>query len=148
MRRLNFLVAVLSLAWLFGCGSTPGGGEPFLGRIEEYGKEPIPEGWVLKVETILSCPALSAHLTRVRAGASPAPHFHQSHDETVYVLSGSGRMTIGDRAAAIEAGSLVHVPRGTVHSVVADPGSDLAGLAIFTPAFDGEDRHLVKESEP
>ncbi|MBI4617217.1 MAG: cupin domain-containing protein [Planctomycetes bacterium] len=148
MRRRLPLSVVLLLAGCAGSVPPPETDRPFANRIDDLAGEPIPEGEAFSVHTIFSAPALSAHLTRIRAGAALAPHFHESHDETVYVLSGSGDMRIEDTTWRVEPGTVIHIPRGTVHSVEADEGGELRGYAIFTPAFDGRDRQFVKPEGP
>lgn len=48
-------------------------------------------------------------------GAGPPPHSHE-WDESFYVLRGTVEVVCGGKAATIEPGSLVHVPRGVVHA--------------------------------
>ncbi len=47
-------------------------------------------------------------------GAGPPPHRHD-WDESFYVLSGNVEITVEGRAHACGAGTLVHLPAGTVH---------------------------------
>ena len=47
-------------------------------------------------------------------GAGPPPHSHD-WDESFYVLRGEVEINTGGRLRKLGAGSLVHVPRGTVH---------------------------------
>lgn len=49
------------------------------------------------------------------AGTGPPPHCHP-WDEAFYVLEGTIEFTLGETTAALEAGSLVHVPGGTTHA--------------------------------
>ena len=48
-------------------------------------------------------------------GAGPPPHSHE-WDESFYVLRGEVEITCEGRVMTLGAGSLVHVPRGTVHA--------------------------------
>ena len=48
-------------------------------------------------------------------GSGPPPHSHD-WDESFYVLKGSVEITCDGSAATAEAGTLVHVPAGTIHS--------------------------------
>jgi quercetin dioxygenase-like cupin family protein len=47
-------------------------------------------------------------------GAGPPPHCHD-WDESFYVLRGEVEIDCAGRRETLRAGSLVHVPRGTVH---------------------------------
>ena len=48
-------------------------------------------------------------------GAGPPPHSHE-WDESFYVLRGEVVITCEGKGTTLRAGSLVHVPRGTVHA--------------------------------
>jgi quercetin dioxygenase-like cupin family protein len=54
-------------------------------------------------------------------GTGPPPHCHP-WDEAFYVLDGTIEFTVGETTAALEAGSLVHVPGGTTHAFNYGPG--------------------------
>lgn len=47
-------------------------------------------------------------------GAGPPPHRHD-WDESFYVLRGSVEINVGGKANVCAAGTLVHLPAGTVH---------------------------------
>lgn len=54
-------------------------------------------------------------LQRGIEGMGPPPH-HHDWDESFYVLKGAVHFAAGDQSALCEAGTLVHVPAGTVHA--------------------------------
>jgi quercetin dioxygenase-like cupin family protein len=54
-------------------------------------------------------------------GAGPPPHCHD-WDESFYVLRGEVEINCEGNVAKLPAGSLVHVPRGTVHGYRFGPG--------------------------
>ncbi len=63
----------------------------------------------------------------------PPPHWHQKHDETFYVISGTARFTVGDTQREAPAGTFVSVPIGAEHTF-ANPGDEpVAILNTFTP---------------
>ena len=67
----------------------------------------------------------------------PPPHWHQKHDETFYVITGSARFTVGDTQHDAPAGTFVSVPIGAEHTF-ANPGDEPAIiLNTFTPGFFG-----------
>jgi len=53
-------------------------------------------------------------LQRGDEGTGPPPHSHD-WDEAFYVLSGEIQFLCSDQAHVCRAGTLVHIPRGTVH---------------------------------
>jgi mannose-6-phosphate isomerase-like protein (cupin superfamily) len=48
-------------------------------------------------------------------GMGPPPHCHD-WDESFYVLEGGIDMTVAGKTVHCERGTLIHIPRGTVHS--------------------------------
>lgn len=54
-------------------------------------------------------------------GMGPPPHSHD-WDESFYVLKGQIQFACGDQTAMCAAGTLVHVPAGTVHAFSYGPG--------------------------
>src|SRR5690606_8461875 len=59
-------------------------------------------------------------------------HVHARETEVVYVLEGTGTMTVNGVALAIEPTSVVQVPPGATHSFTAT--SLLRALQIYAPA--------------
>ncbi len=62
-------------------------------------------------------------------GAGPPRHIHRSCDELFYVLAGSFLFLAGDQLTEASPGTLVFIPRGTVHAVKvigSEPGKLLA----------------------
>ncbi len=86
---------------------------------------------------------VSQHLVICR-GAIPA-HVHQSHDETVLLLQGSGELRLGEARFLVGAGMLIHIPAGTVHAFRATSSEVVTAVSCFSPAFDGADRIRVEE---
>jgi mannose-6-phosphate isomerase-like protein (cupin superfamily) len=66
---------------------------------------------------------------------APAPplHRHPTTDETFYVAQGQAKFRLGDEEITAEAGTLVFVPRGTVHTAWGG-NVDTQGLIIISPA--------------
>src|SRR5215831_579624 len=63
----------------------------------------------------------------------PPQHRHGRHDEGFYVVSGTARFTVGDRAYDAGPGTLVMVPPGAPHTF-ANPGAEpVVLLNTFTP---------------
>jgi mannose-6-phosphate isomerase-like protein (cupin superfamily) len=67
-------------------------------------------------------------------------HFHRSHSEHVYVLTGQGCMRMADSSFAISSGDLIFIPKGTPHSVRTTSTDPLRVISIQAPRFLGTDR--------
>jgi len=67
-------------------------------------------------------------------------HYHAEHSEVVYILEGSGEMTIGTETQSIESGDYLFIPKGTKHSVLVTSSAPLKAISIQSPHFDGTDR--------
>ena len=49
-------------------------------------------------------------------GAGPPPHIHHREDEAFYVLDGEDQFLSGEETLRVGAGSLLYVPKGTLHA--------------------------------
>jgi mannose-6-phosphate isomerase-like protein (cupin superfamily) len=66
-------------------------------------------------------------------GFGPPRHIHHANDELFYVLEGTFAFLLGEQVVQAGSGSLVFVPRGTVHApLVVGPGLGRVLLA-FVP---------------
>ena len=84
----------------------------------------------------------SHHLVWIRD--REAPHRHDRHDLVVVMLRGHGAMRLGAEERAVGEGSILYVPRGTVHAFRNASPEPAAAYAVYTPAFDGRDRVPVE----
>jgi mannose-6-phosphate isomerase-like protein (cupin superfamily) len=89
------------------------------------------EGGRLYLEFIRSHD-LSVGLYVLAAGAVD-PQGPHTEDEVYYVVSGRGRVTVGEEDREVRAGSVVFVPADTVHRFH-DVGEELVLLVAFGPA--------------
>ena len=83
----------------------------------------------------------SVHHLRIAEGVRA--HVHRQHDEQVVVLGGEGTMKVGEATHAVTAGTVLLIPRGAVHQLTVT-GPPVEAVSIFSPPFDGEDRHFVE----
>jgi len=68
----------------------------------------------LKDDNLLGCGAF-----RVEPGKRAFPkHAHLANDEALFIVSGSGALTIGDETASVIAGDFIMLPRGEEHAHV------------------------------
>ena len=86
---------------------------------------------------ILQTDFSSTHMIRIR-GAEKR-HVHEFHDSTVYIQSGSGRMYLGKSSFNVGPGSIIFIPHGVEHYFVNSGAEPATAIAVFSPAFDGQD---------
>lgn len=76
----------------------------------------------------------------------PPPHIHHREDETFYILEGALEFMSEESAFTAASGSLVHVPRGSLHTYK-NPGATPARfLTMLVPA--GFERFFDEAGEP
>jgi mannose-6-phosphate isomerase-like protein (cupin superfamily) len=105
---------------------------------------PLKAGEKAQTITIAQDDTISLLVLRVTPGVWVKPHVHKTHDETVYVIKGTGQLLINDKWVDIKPGSLHFNPMGKVHSVKSTGNEPLVVISIFTPAMKETDRHFVK----
>jgi quercetin dioxygenase-like cupin family protein len=67
-------------------------------------------------------------------------HYHKSHAETFYIVSGQVEWTVGGQTQVLKAGDLVHIPAYTVHSVKVVGNADMRTLMLYQPG--GFEEHM------
>lgn len=69
---------------------------------------------------------------------APPPHRHLDADESIYVLDGMLDCTVGEQSQRLAPGSVMHVPRETLHGL-ANPGPIPATILVVLspPGFEG-----------
>ena len=72
-------------------------------------------------------------------GRAVTPHHHRELEEIYYILSGSGRMTVGEESNEVAAGDAVYVPRGHRHTLENTGDQPIRLLVVCGPAFFYED---------
>jgi mannose-6-phosphate isomerase-like protein (cupin superfamily) len=73
----------------------------------------------------------SQHVVGLRTGE--ALHRHDHHDLVVVVLRGYGRMRLGDDTRAVGPGSIMVVPRGSVHAFTNESGEPAYAFTLYAP---------------
>ncbi|HZL88160.1 MAG TPA: cupin domain-containing protein [Pirellulaceae bacterium] len=76
---------------------------------------------------------------RLPPGAATRPHYHARTEEIYYVLSGTGRMKIGDQERLVGPGDAVAIPPGSVHTIVNAGSETLKFLCCCAPAYEHDD---------
>ena len=84
----------------------------------------------------------SHHVAAIRGAEKP--HRHDHHDQLVVIARGHGTMRIGDQTLPVGEGSILYVPRGTVHAFTNQSGSPAVSYLVYTPPYDGADRVEIR----
>ncbi len=61
-------------------------------------------------------------------------HTNEGSAEVLFVESGSGVLTLGERQIAVHSGSAIYVPRGVSHAFTPDRTTPLRAIQLFAPA--------------
>jgi quercetin dioxygenase-like cupin family protein len=78
---------------------------------------------------------LQVSTTQIRPGQSTKPHIHSDAFEYYFCLSGCLDIHVGDERCAIEAGDLLVVEPGEIHSIAnrSDKNVDLFYFLVLAP---------------
>jgi mannose-6-phosphate isomerase-like protein (cupin superfamily) len=82
---------------------------------------------------------------RVAPGKQTQPHYHPVTEEIYYILSGTGRMTIGTQTRDVGVGDAIAIPPGAVHTIVNTGQDELRFLCCCAPAYEHHDTVLVED---
>ena len=74
-----------------------------------------------------------------------AAHYHAFHTESIYVMSGTAEMQLGDSTYQIKKGDFVNIPPNTIHAVKVTSEEWLEVISVQAPQFLGKDRIFIKE---
>jgi mannose-6-phosphate isomerase-like protein (cupin superfamily) len=107
--------------------------------LRELGEaNPLPAGEDFRVTELARDAHTSHHLVWIRDRETP--HRHDRHDLLVVILRGHGGMRLGADERPVGEGSILYVPRGTVHAFRNALAEPALAYAVYLPAFDGKDR--------
>lgn len=77
-------------------------------------------------------------------GAATEPHYHPRTEEIYYILTGRGRMRIGEEEREVGPGDGVAIPPGVPHRIVnLSTEADLVFLCCCAPAYSHDDTVMV-----
>jgi len=89
--------------------------------------------WVVGAKALRS-EQCSACVIRVAPGDKVRPaHSHPNGDEVIYIISGAGRVMVGDDVQAVRAGTTVLFPRGVVHMLHNTGREEMKVVCFFAP---------------
>jgi mannose-6-phosphate isomerase-like protein (cupin superfamily) len=96
-------------------------------------------------------PATQGRFAMITQAVSPGTvipvHAHDREDEIIFIQSGSGEATLGDRRVELAAGSTLYVPQGTWHGGRNTGRDTLMWIAIYSPSgFEGYFRAIGRRS--
>ncbi|MCR4302319.1 MAG: cupin domain-containing protein [Sulfuricaulis sp.] len=106
----------------------------------------LPVGVNFKAVT-LSRSELSSHLLVQVRNREPL-HYHNDSDISVWLLRGRGLIHMGNEVIVINAGDMLHIPRGVIHAYVNQGKEAGVALVVFSPPPSPKDRVLVDSPSP
>ncbi len=80
----------------------------------------------------------------LKAGKATLLHRHNKSEEVCYIISGNGRVTLGDDWHQVRAGDTIQIPPGTVHKVEATGSFPLKMLVSSFPACSDDDIEVLE----
>ncbi len=101
-------------------------------------REPLRAGEDFRVVALGRDAHTSHHVVHIRNAETP--HRHDTHDLVVVILRGHGQMLLGTDRRPVAEGSILYIPRGTVHAFANESGEPASAYAMYTPPYDGKDK--------
>jgi len=139
------LVFLLVFCVCFASVSVARGADQILTRVDEVLKaNPLKPGEKAQAIKIAEDDTITVTVQWAAAGVGLPKHIHKTHNETVYIVSGTAQMYVNDKWVEIGAGNLHFNPMGKVHTVKNTGSEPLVLLSIFSPALKEPDRHFVE----
>jgi mannose-6-phosphate isomerase-like protein (cupin superfamily) len=80
-------------------------------------------------------------------GDRSCPHRLKNSSEVYYILSGTGRIHVGEDESMVSSGTLVYIPPGEVQSMENCGEDDLTFLVIVEPPWTADDEECIPEGE-
>ena len=119
-------------------GATPAGLAAADGELVYVGRDPV---------RIKISPATQGRFAMITQEVSPGTvipiHAHDREDEIIFIQSGTGEASLGDRTIPLAAGSTLYVPQGTWHGGRNTGKDTLMWIAIYSPSgFEGYFREI------
>ena len=93
-------------------------------------------------EVIYSDSLSSSFLLIIKKGVGL--HKHEFHSEHVYVLSGTGEMTLGEDHISIAEGDVLIIPKNTPHSLEVTSRDPMRAISFQSPKYVGKDQVFIE----
>jgi mannose-6-phosphate isomerase-like protein (cupin superfamily) len=148
IKPMQRLVMISVLSTLLGCAPTPrvilpsGQAASHTPLSSLLAAHPLAVGQNISALPLGHTEALSFHLIQIRDREQP--HRHATHDLSVTVLRGTGRLYVAGDPHEMRAGDVAVVPRGTPHYFVNAGSEPAVAFATFAPPYDGTDQIPVQ----
>ena len=117
---------------------------PVVRHRDETQRIDCPFGHVQRIVTGGEGGIANVHVVKITKGT---PHLHQSYDETYFVLSGTGTITLGPETHPLRTGTVAVIPAGVQHSLQAAPGQVLEFVIFGTPPMAMDDERTRPRKE-
>jgi uncharacterized cupin superfamily protein len=90
--------------------------------------------WMVNSE-LLGANHMSVCLIRVAPGDKVRPaHSHPNGEESIYIITGEGRVLVDGEVSSVRAGSVVLFPQGKVHMLHNTGAAEMKVICFFAPA--------------
>ncbi|MEA2012453.1 MAG: cupin domain-containing protein [Verrucomicrobiota bacterium] len=106
-------------------------------------KIPCPFGDTVRIVTGGETSICNVHVVSVTDGN---PHIHKGYNETYYVLSGKGTLTLDKENYDLRPGAVAVIPAGVLHSVVSTTEKSLEFIIFGTPGMSVADPGFIPET--
>jgi len=78
--------------------------------------------------------AMSMVVSEVLPGLSIPVHRHRNEDELIFIHTGAGLLTLGERKVPVSAGAMLYGPRNVWHGIENTGSETITWCAIYSPA--------------
>jgi len=88
----------------------------------------------------------SLHILKVAKGADLERRYHETHDLVLLCIAGKAIVEVEGERYFLEPPAAAVIPRLYAYRVLPnDAGNEFVAVAVYSPAFDGEDVVLTKD---
>ncbi len=85
------------------------------------------------LKEIWSTERMTAHLGIIFPGQASSRHSHEGSEEFVYVVAGTGEVSVGDETALLKPNVMVYGPTGIPHQYRNTGQDDLILFVVYSP---------------
>lgn len=116
-----------------------------LNNIDEIlNKNPLKADQKVQVIKIAEDDTVTLSVVRSIGGPGLKKHIHKTHDETIYVVRGSGQIFVDDKWVDVKPGDIHFNPMGKVHTSRPTGDEPFVIISVFTPALKSPDRQYME----